>query len=189
MIGRALLVVAALATAVHAEPARKPRSRTTGVALAGIGTGVSTGLVIYGLFHDTYNSTVDAPFFIAGLASSVVTPSLGQFYAGEYLTWGELVRTLAGATIAYGAVGLDEHKACLQPGGATGMCAKLTENSVFVLGLGAIAYIGGVAWDVLDAGDAVDRYNRTQGFYVAPTVSAAPSERGLVPTFGVAGTF
>ena len=191
---RALILAALLASTTAAHAGGRARSRTVAQVLAGVGTGLSAGLTLTSVLINKYDETANTPMLIVGLSTSVITPSLGQIYAGDYLTWGMTIRAVSGAMIAIGALGFTAHKHCLEQGPmgtfVDTTCAELTQQSVVIMGLGAIGYIGGVAWDVLDTGDAVDRYNRTQGVYVAPTASVIHTPTGHdVPMVGLVGTF
>ena len=187
---RALLFTAALALAAATPAHATPKSRGVAQALAGVGTGVSAGLVVSSLFLNKFGDVANAPLLLAGLGSSIITPSLGQIYAHDYLTLGMAARAVAGAMIAYGAFEMTSSKRCLTDTGAVSMCSGITQQGLVVIGLGAIAYIGGVAYDINDASDAVDRYNRTQGVFVQPTIGLA---RGAgdraIPTVGITARF
>ncbi len=185
-----LLVAAVLlaAATAHAEP-QPMKSRAVGQALAGVGTAVSSGLVLASLFLNNYDEVANAPLLITGLATSIVTPSLGQYYAHDYLTWGMAGRVVAGAMIAFGAFEMTSTKRC-QQSGTESQCSGLTQQGIVVIGLGAIGYVGAVAYDINDTADAVDRYNAKHGIYMTPSVGMA---RGLgdraVPTVGLTARF
>ncbi len=186
LIAAALL--AAATNVAHADSGEM-KSRAVGQALAGVGTGVSSGLILASLFFPPFNEVANQPLLITGLATSIVTPSLGQYYAHDYLTIGMATRVLAGLMIGYGAFEMTSSKRCLQDGHEA-MCSGLTQQGVVVIGLGAIAYVGGVAYDINDTADAVDRYNRKHGVFMTPSVGMA---RGVgdraVPTVGLTGSF
>jgi hypothetical protein len=56
-----------------------------------------------------------------------------------------------------------------------------------MLGLAGIAFVGGVWYDALDAGDAADRYNRRHGYAVTPTLQQ--TAQGLMPGVTISGYF
>src|SRR5690348_16331954 len=88
-------VAALLAAILPCAVAHADKSRTTAEALSGVGVGVSSALVLTSfLTGDTYHP-VNEPMLYVGLASSIVTPSLGEWYAGEWLTPGMAVRVAA----------------------------------------------------------------------------------------------
>jgi hypothetical protein len=152
----AVMVVAAMRPA-HADAHRKK----VATALSSVGVGVSGAIVLSSfLVGDT--GTVDTPVFAVGLASGVVTPSLGELYAHQWLTLGEGIR-LGGAALALYAVTRTHDVGCdgSQPGTAT--CTELDGSGVALLGIAAIAFIGGAAYDVVDAPDAVDRHDLQVG--------------------------
>ncbi len=156
------------------------RERTTALALSGIGTGVSSALIVSSVLFQTDTHEVNSPLLYSGLATSVFTPSLGEWYAGEWLTVGMGVRTAAALLAAYGIQQTDEVR-CLSPGVQT--CKEINGTGVAVLGLAAIAFVGGAAYDVLDADDAVDRYNSTHTMILAPTLLPSGGGVELVGTF------
>jgi hypothetical protein len=182
-MSRALAVAALLATTgVHAEPHMK--SRTRAQTLSAIGAGVSGAIVLTSVFTGSSLGTVNMPLLYTGLGVSVLAPSAGEWYAGEWLTWGMGVRAIAGAT----AIVVTQTQTQTQTCAASGLpCTSLSGGGVALLGIIAIAYVGGMAYDVIDAGDAVDRYNRAHGFTfdVTPTVMTTPS--GTVPMLQLVG--
>lgn len=195
MTRAAALAVCLAAATAHAEPP-KGKSRVLAQALAGIGTGVSAGLAFTSLWitkksgFGNVDEVANPPLLIAGLASSVVTPSLGQYYAGEYWSWGMAVRALSGGAIALGAFGLTENPTCVDiqhPDNQEHHCRGLTEIGVAVIAVGVIGYVGGVAYDLYDTPDAVDRYNAKHGIYVSPTLTMDPATGST--TVGIAGRF
>jgi hypothetical protein len=48
-------------------------------------------------------------------------------------------------------------------------CKQLKGAGVALVGLAALGFIGGMWYDALDAGDAVDRWRARHGIVVAPT--------------------
>ncbi len=129
--------------------------RKVATALSAIGVGVSSGIVVTSFFVGPLGH-VDMTVLDVGLATSIVTPSLGEFYAHQVFTIGEALR-VAGAALALVGVNQTESVSC-ENGFTTG-CTTITGAGVALLGIGAIAFIGGAAYDVLDAGDAVDRHD------------------------------
>jgi hypothetical protein len=154
-----------LADGARAEPKR----RTTAMALSGIGVGVSTGLIVAGLALRPERDVFYAPLMYPGIATSLVTPSLGQWYANDWLTPGMAVRAGAAAFAVIAFTTQRETITCSDATMTGQTCRELTGTGVALLFLAAIAYTGGSAYDVRDAPDAVDRYNRTQGVFVTPT--------------------
>ena len=45
-------------------------------------------------------------------------------------------------------------------GGPTATCTQLQSSAIPILGLAALVYVGGAAYDVIDAPEAVDRHDR-----------------------------
>ncbi|HEX7703466.1 MAG TPA: hypothetical protein VF403_22155, partial [Kofleriaceae bacterium] len=81
-----LLVLLAVAPA-HADET-KPKSEQTAQLAAGVGTGVSGGLILAGFLAGDSSYPFNRPLMYTGLASALITPSLGQIYAVEYITLG-----------------------------------------------------------------------------------------------------
>jgi hypothetical protein len=175
----ATILVAALSTA-HAE-----KKKTTAQALSGIGAGVSSAMILaaflvsdgtsyYGSWEPGH---VNHPLLYTGFGVSVVSPSLGEYYAGQYLTIGEGVRAGA-AALAIAAIAKGEtNERCETIDDPNVTCKAFSRTGVVLLSIAAIAYVGGVAYDVLDASDAVDRFNTSHGIIIVPT--ASPSGAGL----------
>jgi len=162
--------------------ARAEKHRTTAQIASGVGTGVSSALVLSAFFITDKQNPVNMPLLFSGLGTSLVTPSLGEMYAGEYITLGMGVRALAVGAAVYAVEHEERTVSCTA---RTGMCKDLTGNAVVLLGLAGIAYIGGAAYDVGDASNAVDRYNRRHGIFVSQVALASPS--GLAPGLGLSG--
>ena len=181
------LIVAALL--VTAGPARADKSRQTATTLSVAGTAVSSALVIAAFAVSADTADVNAPLLYTGIGTAIVTPSLGEIYAGQYLTWGMGIRAAAGA-LAVGAIAFgQETVTCPNAASSSQTCQQLTGNAVALLGAAAIAYIGGAAYDVMDASDAVDRYNLRHGFGYALAPTIVPSPRGAVPALYFSATY
>jgi len=178
----ALMVVFACATA-HAGPKKKQ----TAQILSGVGASVSGAVVIAGFMAAPDGKRFNEPVMYTGLGLLSITPSFGELYVGEYLTWGMGIRAVAGALAVYTLQTQTRLATCDTANSSTEPpCEIFTEGAYPLLGLAAIGFIGGVWYDVLDADDAVDRYNRKHGFSVAPVV---PTTSGLAPGMSLSGTF
>ena len=163
---RVALVALALAIVLAASPASAEKSRKTALVLSGLSTGVSSALVLSS-FLIKADGTVFAPTFYAGVGSSVITPSLGQWYAGKWLSIGMAVR-VAAAGLATLAIAQRRDDPCFVD--PTEICPTLSGTGFTVLSLAAIAYIGGVAYDVIDTPKAIERHNRGHAM-LTPTLS------------------
>ena len=161
---RALALVAALSGVAHADL----KSETTATALSGVGAGVSGALVVSSFVFGTGNDDFNRPLLFTGMISSIVTPSLGQLYAGEYLTVGMGLRAGAAGLATLALLTQEEDVTCDDGRRA---CKDLKGAGLALMGLAAIAYIGGVAYDVQDAGDAAKRAN-------GMTISLVPTGSG-----------
>jgi len=128
------------------------------------------------------------PVLYTGLGLLFVTPSAGEFYAGQYLTYGLAIRAAATALAVYTLQTQTKAITCAEALSSDApKCRGFTENAYPLMGVAAIAFIGGVWFDVLDAGEAADRYNRDHGFSTTPTALRGP--HGLVPGLAFSGTF
>ena len=142
---------------VAAAPAHAEKSEKVSVGLAAAGTGVSSALVLSAFLVDAQNAEVNMPLLLAGLGSSVVTPSLGHLYSEQWLTIGMAIRGAAGALVLYGVSSKQDQPCITRP---TENCPEITSTGLTLISIAAIAYIGGVAFDVRDSRDAARRYNR-----------------------------
>ena len=176
---RAALALALFAAAApaHADTVKSPTMET---ALSGIGVGVSSSLVIASFFIGNGRDDINAPLFLTGLGTSILTPSLGQIYAGEYLTLGMGVRAAAGVLAGVAILTQRETVAC--DDGIHKDCKSLEGAGIALLGLAAIGYVGGIAYDVQDAADAAERANRPR-FSLLPTVVPHGGGLALVGQF------
>jgi hypothetical protein len=167
-------LLAAIATPAAADPHRK--NKDTAKVLSGVGGGLATGLVLGSFLLATDSSPYNQPMFYSGLGLSVLGPSAGEYYTGQYLTWGEAVRGGAVLLAVLGAT-RTESTTCLDTGVTNG-CTSIDNKGIAFLGLAAIAYVGGMFYDVLDAPDAVDRYNYKQRIQMQITPGPMPSVSG-----------
>ncbi|MGE5183344.1 MAG: hypothetical protein ACM31C_14840 [Acidobacteriota bacterium] len=165
---RRLVVLAGL---LASQGARADKSRDTAEILSGAGAGVSTAIVLSSFLATDRASDTNMPLLYAGLGTSLVTPSLGELYAGQYLTWGMGVRALAGAAAIYAVTAQTETVTCTDQPTATVKCQNMTSTGLAILGLAAITYIGGAWYDIADAPDAVDR--KSGRIRVAPIIVPA----------------
>jgi hypothetical protein len=176
----ALVLVASLATA-HA----KPKKHATAYAISGIATGASVVLLTSSFFFTTDTGELNYPLIAVGLGTSVITPSLGNLYAEHWLNIGMGVRLAAGGMAAYVAATMRQDHQC--PTLMSQTCTELTDNGMIALGIIAIVYVGGAAYDFKVLGEQVDEYNAKHPFQWAPVITPSPSGAGAV--LGVGGTF
>src|SRR5262245_43076482 len=85
-----LLIVLAAAPSAHGE-----KKKTTAKLLSGVSASVSGGIVLAGFLTADNGQRFNTPVLYTGLATSVITPSFGQWYVGEYVTIGIGVRAFA----------------------------------------------------------------------------------------------
>ncbi|HEX7700923.1 MAG TPA: hypothetical protein VF403_09380 [Kofleriaceae bacterium] len=139
------------------------------------GTAVSLGVMIAGMTGQTNDRET-----MVGLASSLVTPSLGEWYAGKYLTVGMGLRA-AGALAMIGGIA---YSYCNDSGS---QCSETLGHGLLAVGL--IAYGGGIIYDIVMAPSAVDAYNTSHRVRatIGPAVLTPPS--GPVMGVGLGGSF
>ena len=158
-------MVLACATA-HAD-----KSRETAKYLSGGASAVSGAVLLYGFLDAPEGEVFDTPVLYAGLGLAAVTPSLGEFYAGEWFTPGMGIRIASAGLAVYAIqneqqlVRCDTASSASQP-----MCKQLKGAGIAMIGVAAIGIVGGMWSDALDAGDAVDRWRSRHGIVAAPTV-------------------
>jgi hypothetical protein len=178
-----LAIIAALSGTAAAE-----KSLRTARILSGVGTGASSVLFVTAFFVGEKDGDVNMPLLYAGLGSGVVTPSLGEFYVGKYLTVGMGLRVAAGLLATYGVLAHDQEVRCNDTIEVR-TCKNLSQNAYLFIGLAGIMFVGGAAWDIQALPDHVEEYNtRGAGFALAPTL--LPTSSGDT-AFGLAamGTF
>lgn len=165
-----------------------PKDRDTAKIMSGTAAGVSGAVTLAGFLTTPEGEAFNEPVLYTGLGMLAVTPSLGEFYAGQYLTIGMGIRAAAAGLAIYTLSSQTTPVICDTPGANHDLaCRSFKENAYPLLGVSAIAFVGGVWYDVLDAGDSADRYNRKHGFSVAPATLSGP--QGLAPGLMVSGQF
>ncbi len=169
---------------VHADDAQ-PKSEQTAQILSGLGAGVPAALMLTAFLAATPQDPFNRPLMYTGLATAAIAPSLGEFYAGEYVTIGMAARVVGAGLAVYTLKHYTVATAC---DGQTGLGCKRLDSPAFpLLGLAAIAFVGGMAYDVQDAGDAVARWNARHHFTAAPIIIEGPT--GPAPGLSVSGLF
>jgi hypothetical protein len=176
--------LALVAVLLVGAPAFAEKDRQTAQILSGAGAGLSTALVLAS-FAAPGDDIANRPLLYTGIATSLVTPSLGEWYAGQYLTWGMGIRAAAAGLGVYAVATQNETITC--DIASPTKCKRLTGDGIALLGIAAIAYIGGAWWDIADAPDAVDNWNSAHGILV-PTVLPTPSG-GVAPGLYFSLTF
>jgi hypothetical protein len=169
---RALLAVvftvALTATARADEPDDK--SPTGAILLSSTGT-----LAAYLTFVRAVDATDSSRDLRIGISAAawIALPSLGHWYAHDWVSKGFVIRTLGLAGIALGARQTCEDDPC---GG----------DFLVIASIGAV--ITGTIWDIASAPSAADEYNASHAHAtLAPAVLTPPS--GPVVGLGINGTF
>ena len=166
----------------HAE-----KSERTATLLSAVSSGVSGAVVVAGFVTAENAERVNDPVMYTGIAMLMVTPSLGEIYAEQPFTWGLGIRVVASAFAVYTLETQTSLATCDTAHSSDApKCEVFTENAYPLLGIAAIGFVGGVWYDVLDAGDAVKRYNKKHNFNVVPAV---PASSGVAPGLTLSGTF
>jgi hypothetical protein len=165
------LIVTTLAasSSAHADD-DAPKDRTTALRYS------ITGTVVSGLVFAWGWKSGSGGVAALGAVSSLITPSFGEWYAGQYLTTGMLIRLGATALAVEGLA-----HTCIDCGASTG-------GPDIVVGV--IGYAAGIAWDIAFAPAAADAYNAAHGGHatVAPTVVRTPAGAPALG-LGICGTF
>jgi hypothetical protein len=174
-----VLVLSTVATVAAAQAS--PRTKTTAQALSGVGVAASGALFLSAFVVSERDGDVNLPLLYVGLGSSIITPSLGYFYLGDYLTLGMGIRVGAAALASFAVVQYSQPVRCPSVEFDVS-CKGLEREAVVLLGLAAIALVGGAAYDVKELPGKVDDHNRQHGITVGP--SLIPSTTGA-PGAGV----
>lgn len=182
-LGRAVALVVALsgllaARTSHADPPA-PRDESTAIALSTLGVLASGGLIAAAFAVPRGHNDLQGTLATAGLTSTLVTPSLGHWYAGSYLTTGLTLR-LAG--IAFGAVGISQLGICFDDSG----CHANNEGAGTLLAIGGATYITGILWDLATARSAARRYNREHAPAMRAAITPTLARDGHATSYGLA---
>lgn len=165
-----------------------PKDRQTARLLSGTAASVSGAVVLSGFVFAQDGKPFNVPVLYTGLGLLAVTPSLGELYAGQYVTIGMGVRAAATGLAVYTLRTQTRFATCDDALSSNEPpCEIFKELAYPLLGIAAIAFIGGVWYDVLDAPDAADRYNKRHGF--APVPAVLPGPQGPAPGLMLGGTF
>ena len=181
------LVVLAFGSAFGSASAHADKRRETAQLLSGFGAAASGVLVLTGALWTDDHGDVNRPVFYTGVATSIITPSLGEWYADEWFTPGMAVRIAASGLATFALERERTIVTCDYAQTYDQKCKVWSGTAIALLGLAAIAYVGGSWYDALDAGDAVDRYHRRHGMSVTPMVLPTPS--GVTPGMSLTGAF
>jgi hypothetical protein len=157
-----LLVPAAAAAESTAEP--KSPSRAAGLSLAG--AGVSLGVTLLGA------ASGSGEVALIGAGSLVLTPSLGEWYSGRYLTVGMGMRAVSLLLLARG---FRNGWNCNPSEG----CMESPSDRAFQAA-GVLTLLSGTAYDLVTASSAARAYNAriAARALVTPTLLAGPSAPG-----------
>ncbi|HEX4453713.1 MAG TPA: hypothetical protein VH143_22740 [Kofleriaceae bacterium] len=166
------------------------KSRTVAQALSGGGTALASVLVLAGFLGAPSGEEFEKPVLYTGIATAAILPSLGEVYAGEYLTYGMAARVFAAGLATVALTTQMKTETCDDATMANQQCTKLQGAGYALMGIAAIAFVGGMAYDVQDAGNAADRWNVAHGFTatIVPTAFVTPNGQ-TVPGLALGGRF
>lgn len=170
-----LTAILAAAAPAHAEPDEsksEAKSETTAFTLSLGGTLASASLMAYGLSRPAASGVA---MFDIGLLSTLITPSLGHFYAGDIWTAGLGMRAAGGAVAL---VGVAQALGCLD----TEDTCNFVGGGGLALTAGGVLAAAGAFYDIATAPKAARRYN-------AKHVSLVPASPGANVGLSIAGQF
>ena len=182
-----LVVVLVFAIAGGVARADAPKSKTTALVLSGVGTGVASLLVLGGFLLAPDGKDFNTPLLYTGIGAATVAPSLGEWYAGVPLSYGMAARVFGAGLATVALTTQMKTTTCDTATSSMQTCTSLQGAGYALMGLAAIAFVGGMAYDVDDAPDAVDRWNAVHVTGFVPIVLATPS--GTATGLGLAGYF
>jgi hypothetical protein len=120
-----------------------------------------------------------------GAGTTVFTPELGEWYAGDFITTGVELKAvgmgfgLISLAVYFGSKSACGDLFCMGP-----MRPDVTATAA-VAAIGAAFFVAGSIYDLVDAAAAADRFNAR--FAVTPTV--IPTPNGMAAGIGLSGRF
>jgi hypothetical protein len=164
-----------------------PKKRDTARILSGSAAALSGVVVGAGFMTAEDGHPFNKPVLYTGIGLLAITPSAGELYAGQYVTIGMGIRVVGAAFASWIFSSHVESVVCDNGTSSADKCEQLDDTAPPLLGVAAIIYIGGIWYDVLDAGDAADRYNTSHGYALTPTALRGP--QGMAPGLALTGSF
>ena len=163
------------------------KSSRIATAMAVAGSLLPVGLVAVGIGMDQPAVTA------VGLTASLVTPSIGHFYADGGLTVTTGMR-LRGVSLLAGVAGFAVWVAGVctnryEPACENGDNKALTYTGIAIAGAGAAMYLTGIIWDVATAGQAAERANQRNGVTLSIAPIVTPQANGGLTGLSLTGTF
>jgi len=158
----------------RAEPAQPVELKSEHTALAWSlgGTAISAAMFVGGMASNNNGLAV------AGLLSSLVTPSFGELYAGRYVTVGMGLRAAGLVALAGGLE--DALLSCSESG---------CHGGETLMAVGAIGVVGGALYDIATAPRAARSYNEAHARHLTFAPTALRSGSSTVYGVGVGGSF
>lgn len=170
MKATAVLAACLLASSVAHADERDP---DTALELSVAGTAVAVGIAIpTGNLHNS-----DWKLGLPLLAVIDVVPSVGHFYAGDYLSPGLIARVVGSGMLVVGLADPFDH----------GDNFDIASGPGRALGLGGLSLmIGGIVWDLATSRREARRYN---AHHVEVLPTALVTDHGPVAGLGLGGRF
>ena len=165
-------------TAAHADTPEGGKDENTALLLSLGGTAASVALVVAGANSEGSNGD---SLVTIGLLSSLVTPSFGHWYAGDYFTAGMGMRA-GGGLLAI--VGLGQALGCAFAEESDSSCNGDSGAAFMLLGVGL--YAGGTIYDIATAPSAARRWNEHH-LQLSPMMVSSGAHSGM--GVGLGGTF
>lgn len=149
---RALAAFAALVLAAPVARAEERKDESTAFALSATGTLISTVLLAQAAH------TQSDGYFHAAALGLAIAPSLGHWYAGEYLSGGMVARAGGAALVVIGS----------QIDG----CEDACDAGMALMMGGAATFVAGVLWDVATAPKAARSWNKRHEISITPSLTS-----------------
>jgi hypothetical protein len=164
-----------------------PKDPETARLASGITSAAAGAVALGGFVFAPDSKPFNKPLLYTGVGMLFIGPSAGELYSEQYLTWGMGIRAAAAGLAVWTLQNETKVITCDDASTSDQKCEGFTDNAGPILGVAAIMFIGGVWYDVLDAKDSAERYNKKRGFSVTPTALVAP--QGMVPAVSLGGSF
>jgi len=168
MTVRLAMVFVLLGARLASADPEEPKHEGVALALSAGGAAASIGLFAAGL-SIAGGPAGNSGYTIAtiGLASTLITPSFGEWYAGKYWTAGMGLR-LAGTAVTI--AGLSQLQICFDE------CSPHDNSAAAaLLGLGLVSYAAGMVWDIAAAPSTARESNARHRAVITPSVLTTPS--------------
>jgi len=185
-VRRIVLVLVLMIATAHAD---NGKSKKAALAMSAIGTGVASVLVLGGFLAAPAGQEFDKPVLYTGLVAATLAPSIGEWYAEDWLSYGMAARVFAAGLATVALTTQMKTVTCDDATTSNQTCTTLQGAGFALIGVAAIAFVGGMAYDVSDAPDAADRWNARHGFTATIVPTAMVTPNGTLPGLALSGHF